>query len=33
MSVLEYEYEFDYLVRYVPQYHGKEEQKAKRCIR
>lgn len=33
ISMLEYENEFDRLVRYVPLYHGMEEQKARRFIR
>lgn len=33
MTILEYENEFDHLVRYVPQYHGMKEQKARRFIR
>lgn len=33
MTILDYENEFDCLVRHVPQYHGMEEQKARRFIR
>lgn len=33
MTVLEYENEFDCLVRYVPHYHGMEERKVRRFIR
>lgn len=33
MNVLEYENEFDRLVRYVRQYHGMKEHKARRFIR
>lgn len=32
MSVLEYGNKFDCLVKYVPQYHGMKEQKARRFI-
>lgn len=32
LGVLEYEHEFDYLVRYVSQYHSMKEQKARQFI-